>query len=136
MNQDTNRPVRHEQEMERDMYGYEIRQQLPQHYGHHSQPYEPYPARREAQRKKPWHSQGWFWLIVTVAGIGVLLFGLLMLSEELGGIRTALQEQTDVLRAQNGLLNSLGDQVEHLTAAVNRVADAVRDAVSHWLASM
>ncbi|CAG7653252.1 hypothetical protein ACFQI7_30715 [Paenibacillus allorhizosphaerae] len=139
MNQDTNRPVRPEQEKERDMttrWPFESEMPLPPRDGYRPQPYAPLPAETEPRRGKPWHSQGWLWLIVAVIAIGVMGAGLLMLAGEIGGIRSAIHEQTDVIREQNGLLNDLSAGLDRLTAAVSRVAEAVRDAVSHWLASM
>ncbi|CAG7653007.1 hypothetical protein PAESOLCIP111_06686 [Paenibacillus solanacearum] len=139
MSLDTNRPARPEQEMETNAMRRqppEREMQMPPYEGYRPQPYAPQPPEAEPRRSKPWHSQGWLWLIVAVIGIGVMAAGVIIGAGEMEGVRSAIHEQTGVLREQNGLLHDLSAGLDRLTAAVSRVADVISDAVSHWLASM
>ncbi|MBP1153385.1 MULTISPECIES: hypothetical protein [unclassified Paenibacillus] len=69
------------------------------------------------------------------AGLKYELSVLLLMAGEIGGVREAVQEQTNVLHEQNGLLASIQDEIEKAAAALGSIADAIKDAVADRLAA-
>ncbi|MCZ8514510.1 hypothetical protein O9H85_19205 [Paenibacillus filicis] len=65
-----------------------------------------------------------------------LFIGIAMLAGQIGGVDHSLQQQTGVLREQNGILASIRDHLVQLIFGVNRIADAVRSAVADLMAQM
>lgn len=102
--------------------------------GYGAQPYEPRPPRNESY-KRPWYNQGWVWLIAAVFGIGAMLSVLLLMTVEIGGVREAVQEQTSVLREQNGLLGTIQHEIAQAAAALGSILYEIKNAVADMLAA-
>lgn len=134
-NQDPHAGLKYEQEANlREFRGEHDGSDPYMQQGDGAQLYEQRPPRNEPY-KRPWYNQGWVWLIAAVFGIGALLSVLLFMAGEIGGVREAIQEQTGVLREQNGLLASVQNEMEQAAAALGRIADAIRGAVADMLAA-
>ncbi|UUZ82381.1 hypothetical protein LJK88_49785 [Paenibacillus sp. P26] len=93
-------------------------------------------AGRTVRRRRPWYNQGWVWSLVTLLVTGPLLAGLLLLADQVGRVSGALQEQTGVLREQNGLLVSIRDHLAGLESGVRHVAGMIREALDILQAQM
>ncbi|MDQ1911059.1 hypothetical protein RAC89_11415 [Paenibacillus sp. GD4] len=130
MNEHTNpsnpKHTGHEQHMERQGVRFEEPKDRAVEHHHHyyyaeskGSGLEAGTGAKTAPERKVWYNQGWMWLIVAVIGIGVLIVGMTLLSDRIGGVGEAVKEQTGAIREQTGVLNSIQRSLNEMSAGLS-----------------
>lgn len=111
------------------MHSYNNNQSLNNEEKNRNQANQNIEQRTNRKPKKPWYNQGWLWLIVTVIAMGVFIFMFQGLTEQIGQLTEATQNQTDAIERQNNILAGMKEKMNDMIVEFNRMSAQIAEAI-------
>jgi|GEM_PF-2163195 len=94
----------------------------------------PFPEPPMQVNKRPWHSQGWVWMIVVLIALVTIVLTIGGLSDQVANVNDSIQQQTAAIRHQNHILDTLDHGLNRIeiaiTNGVDRVVTAIDDLIN------
>lgn len=84
-----------------------------------------------SSNKKPWYNQGWLWLIVTIVAMGTFFFLFQNLTDQIGQLTEATQEQTKALETQNNILAGMKEKMDDMIREFNQMTTQIVNAMQN-----
>lgn len=92
------------------------------------------------RRQKPWYNQGWFWALLTVAGLAILAWQLGNISQAVQASAEATREQTGAIREQTQVMKEQGSwilqQLQAIERSITNLGHSVREAIAWFQSSL
>lgn len=98
-------------------------------------PVRDYPPRKVKMGKRPWHRQGWVWMIVMLIALVTVVMAIGELSGQVANVEDSIRQQTEELERQNYVLGTLVQGLDRIESAITNGIDRIIDAIDRESAS-
>lgn len=112
-------PFHPDDQAEQQRAGQEAHSATARRSRHHDPVYPKYRAWR-GERRRPWYSKGWVWLIAAALGVLVIALALGQVGNAVRSVAEVTGEQTEAMREQT-------DVIREQTEAIREEADRLRE---------
>lgn len=87
--------------------------------------------RRVQTYKRPWHRQGWVWMIVVLIALIAVITAIGALSGQIANVNDAIREQTKELHQQNHILATIVHGIQRIETAITNGIDRIINAIGN-----